>query len=124
MTATGIFNILYFLLLILGIGCYSVLDYGDWAYTEVLKKITSPHDIKVLEVIRNNAKKGKRILYSFYCISTIPLFLLNRERLEVFLFLMFLTMASLFITPIRNLIRNLAIKVIFNHKGVRQFLLK
>lgn len=124
MTAIGVFNILYFLLLILGIGCYSVLDYGDWAYTEVLKKITSPHDQKVLEVIRNNARKGRRVLYVFYCVSIIPLFLLNKERPEVFLFLMLLTIASLFIAPIRNLIRNLAIKVIFNHKGVRQFLLK
>ena len=56
-----LFNLFYFLLFLLGLGAYLVLDYGQWANDEVSKKIASRKDKKLLLTLSKNAKKGKRI---------------------------------------------------------------
>lgn len=43
-----LFNVFYFLLFLLGLGSYLVLDYGEWANNEVSKKIASGKEQKTL----------------------------------------------------------------------------
>lgn len=117
-----LFNVFYFLLFLLGLGAYLVLDYGEWANYEVSKRITSHKDKELLKAIAKNAKKGKRVLYTVYLLS-LPFFVFNAQNVETLVFFMLLMVAFLVIPPLRNLISNLSIKILLERKRIKRFLL-
>lgn len=117
-----LFNVFYFLLFLLGLGVYLVLDYGEWANYEVSKKITSHKDKELLKTIAKNAKKGKRVLYIAYLLS-LPFFVFNIQNVETLVFFILLMAAFLIIPPLRNLISNLSIKILLERKRIKRFLL-
>lgn len=125
-----LFNLFYFLVFLLGLGCYWVLDYGSDTFNELLKRLNTPNskeeinDITVSKVIRNNCRKGKWVLYILFCFSTIPVFLINNHNIYIFLLLLFITFTFSLISPLRNLISNIAIKAIIEKKPIIKFITK
>jgi len=117
-----LFNLLYFLLFLLGLGTYLVLDYGERANSEVSKKVASSNDKKLTLTLSKNAKKGKRILYIVFLLS-LPFFANSKQSIQAIIFFILLVTACLFITPLRNLISNLSIKILLKRRSVKRFLL-
>lgn len=119
-----VFNILFTLFFLLGVGCYWVLYHQTLIFKEVLKSISSSRDKEIIKTIRDNSNKVERVLYIIYLFLLFPFCVLNKWNINTLLFLFILTVIFSLITPLRNLISNLAMIMIFKRKMLIKFLVK
>lgn len=117
-----LFYLIYFPVLLIGLGIYFVLDNVESANSKFSEKLTSSKDKELLNKVAKNAKKVKRILYLAYLLS-LPFFIFFINNIKnLIIFVLSVSIFTL-IPPLRNSIENLAVKSILSRKSILRFFL-
>lgn len=126
-----LFNLFYFLLLLLGLGCFWFFDYGLRVFNFWPKRCFSSNDksnslLKYKNIRATRNKIGMIQFILFICISssTAPLFIINNHDFRIFLLYLFILFIFSLFSPLRNLIMNLAIRLILREGLVAKLITK